>query len=1073
MKIKPFFLGVALLLFFLQTGSAQALTPLRGSAFGQGIGRIHMDYSTALRPEDYTGLQENFYLSPVDPVFRGPGVDPFTAQIYDFTDQVGGTRQCNEEACPLTGFMWSDSIGWILLGGNQIQNALLNEEQFGENFFARIHMNGALSGMIWSETTGWIALSASPSGTTTPLESQNAENWGVYLDSTTPVETLESPDPEGEDLVLGRPLQGAAWSRNLGWIKFGSDADDSPNFGVFTNWVPDLSPPRLLGQNNAWFANNNSEGTLVWRGFAVDEESGIRQARDFFITRAPGADFLNCNEVTRPDAISYDISANELVIPSVGNIRNTPLGFCRYELSGTLINNAGFPFQIGGTPPADADESNYRTALTFSVRAGTVDESKTRLSPGASSAVADGSEALTFTLELFDVADNPIVPVVCGAPCGSRRVNIQGTFDQAMRYDTLQTGFTTSPVRVNGVFLEQQGEGILSPPEGLSPVGERYPLNITSFSPTFRSPLPPGTLMPNEIDLLNLRVEVIDTELSPVSLGLDRQAPNTFSRLIENLPINQVLTFLPALNALNGEVRTSGAIGQILADVPATLSFQLQNASPSRPIENIDIDTFFHYTGSGAELLSSHEIAHELSLDEIPGWSDPILLGDARYEVFSSPLLNGMTSVFRALTVLPDGTAYPSAVDESNGSYAISPPENRLPGDPERIDRSDALSFSLASGALSDPAHAIAFVPSVLPLPGIDLGNVGLTISQSLAYRFADQPEFTIFNSPALVTGISLQTGEGAGFKGMGVGKSIFDGDLEMIGPEGVRGLKEQIRRNVAELTQNRVPCSAPSAPLSALETSGPCVKADPRSGSLVAFYEASTPSELFILGDGGSGTITPPSDSRYTLILKGGMNLFIQNNVALPASPQSSLGFILLSESSQGGNVYLSPSITNMAGNLFAEGSLLSSPDGSRFYYGDLSPEPLSNQLFWQGSIASLNTLGGANTSLIPQGIACPTGLLPYPCSQRYDLNFLRRFSVLPDGSGISNNGLFSGGGRCLPGGCSLGPLPTIIELLPDNKIDRSDPNTLKAFFIEPLLRPAPPGFSVTTELESSQVIR
>ena len=201
-----------------------------------------------------------------------------------------------------------------------------------------------------------------------------------------------------------------------------------------------------------------------------------------------------------------------------------------------------------------------------------------------------------------------------------------------------------------------------------------------------------------------------------------------------------------------------------------------------------------------------------------------------------------------------------------------------------------------------------------------------------------------------------------------------------------------------------------------------------------------------------------------------------MRNNVAF-ADNTSALGIIILGAEDRGANVYIHPNPTNMVGNLYAEGSLLSSPDpaGGLLYYGGENPSALRNQLYWQGSIASLNTLGGASTNLVPQGITCPEGITLYQCAQRYDMNFLRRFSAGTDS--IANNGLFSGGGSCALGACTLGPLPRTVSLdaagliLPVGGAGGS--KSLDAFFIEPSARPSPPGFRITGEQESSQVIR
>lgn len=190
-----------------------------------------------------------------------------------------------------------------------------------------------------------------------------------------------------------------------------------------------------------------------------------------------------------------------------------------------------------------------------------------------------------------------------------------------------------------------------------------------------------------------------------------------------------------------------------------------------------------------------------------------------------------------------------------------------------------------------------------------------------------------------------------------------------------------------------------------------------------------------------------------------------------------------------EGGNVYLDPEPTNMVGLLYSEGSLLSRDLSEQFYYGaGGDANDLINQLFWQGSIASRNTIGGAANKVVPDKVDCTSwDDNDIKCSQAYDLDFIRRFATVNEaGVEFTPAGyFFSGGGFCndvapnpdcdLP--VSAPPLPTTVTLLIgapfSTSIDVAASKSLDTFFIERDNRPAPPGFSSSGGLTSSQEIR
>ena len=237
----------------------------------------------------------------------------------------------------------------------------------------------------------------------------------------------------------------------------------------------------------------------------------------------------------------------------------------------------------------------------------------------------------------------------------------------------------------------------------------------------------------------------------------------------------------------------------------------------------------------------------------------------------------------------------------------------------------------------------------------------------------------------------------------------------------------------------------------------------------------------LITLGTGAD--LSVPAGYEYTIVLLDGANLAIESNLTYGGNTDNSFGMIAVQDAAgSGGNVYIDPTPTNIVGLLYAEGSLLSSPEGGTtlYYGGGGNATDLKNQLYWQGSIASSNTIGGAPNKVIPDNVDCsPWGGDAGSCSQAYDLDFIRRFATINDtGVDFAPIGyLFSGGGSCAVAtapnpGCSPGGLQTTITLSGD-AIDVAASKSLDTFFIERDNRSVPPGFSSSGGLTSSQEIR
>jgi hypothetical protein len=139
----------------------------------------------------------------------------------------------------------------------------------------------------------------------------------------------------------------------------------------------------------------------------------------------------------------------------------------------------------------------------------------------------------------------------------------------------------------------------------------------------------------------------------------------------------------------------------------------------------------------------------------------------------------------------------------------------------------------------------------------------------------------------------------------------------------------------------------------------------------------------------------------KRTIVIKGA-NLYITSNMFYnSAVPNSILAIVLQKDDAGNGwNLFISPNVTNLVWTFVLDGSIMSSNDGIN-WMGTSNIALLKNQLYIYGSIVSENTIGGSRMS----PLKCPS-LVNTTCattdeSQKYDLNYLRRYYIY-GGTGI-----------------------------------------------------------------------
>lgn len=1154
-----------------------AQTAITGYAEGENLGLIHMDYSTgdnttnktkALDPTYFIGNREDFYIDLDDPDFSGPGNAGEVTTIYD----IGGGFGCDDtiQACIWDDYAWSPRIGWVAFDGIEIQNDPdINGAIYPGASFPHISYDGFVSGFAWGNRTGWIALSSCSGldqvscdaeaictwNTNFPgcqLSSQpavqNSTEWGVYLDLTAQTDE-EIADCGSNDQVAcladnqctwdglscnfegtprGRFFEGFGWSERLGWIGFENAA---------TTWSADATEPDLnidaVTGDHLWFSNNSNVGTVTWEDFAQDGDSGIditlSNLNVLLDTDAPG-DFTGCYNGgggTGVDAtFSADGNAVDVFFSTIGSLPTAPYGFCKYTLTGEIVNGGGLTFYIGdpgGSIPAatKADPEQYRDAMTIYTFAGVYDESvSTLVDASTGNELADGADVFNMRFTPQDLAGNPIVPVqvdqVVDTSGGNiafepdqndwmRDVELAYSFDNNAYFDTINPSQTpgNAPVVLSDGDPVSTGTTYTAGTDGtypsggistLIPTSNSYNLNAISFAPTS------NTFDVTEIDLRLITAELpaITTLVGATPASTTNHTIDQTSSLSGSNPLPLSLDFATPLSITNQAFNEPA----LVIGKPIEMSYDVTNDST----ENIDYAAIDHEMnfynvggggGFGEEVLEIRDIEFTSALaDSAVGQTD-LASSNTRYAVIN-PTGSGLNSslddtVFFNDTVNHHASVYNFESDlsgtasplDTEGRYTVDASFYGLGSDPE-IDRADftpgAAPF-LTAGSTGNVAI------NLTPVQTEGLGfqqAVEFELSHHyLAYRMENAPatftEFAVYEASNPISGISVQN-IGLNTSGLVSGEQVFESAtagrvLTVLGTNASAGLQREINRNAAELTRNVTPCSANTTLNSLSTVASSCIFVNDNNQTAVAYYQGST-GDLLELGD-ATGTITVPNDYTYTIIVDGGADVLIRNNFT-HGNESSNFGLIVFDDDSgAGGNVYLDPYPTNMVGLLYTEGSLLSSPDGSTLYYGDTGDiTELSNQLYWQGKIASENTLGGAPNLTLPPGISCPNTIETLECAQRYDLDFLRRFATFntPNGDYSLNNGKFSGDGVCndaIPDCTAGAALPSTIELNANDLIDVSTSKSVDPVYIEPDARPTPPGFIKQAGVTSGGVVR
>jgi len=1030
----------------------------------------------------------------------------------------------------LGGYSWSEKIGWIQLSacaGENDQASCDNTPycQWTGNNYCDVNSNTQVTEAASQDALNWgVYVDLCEQKTNQPeCESVLSNPYCNWNNNTCEFDSKNNPK--------GQPVRGNAWNKNLGWIKFAEEAGDPAFGGVFVNWMADETPPIINGYlEYAWIPNHSSIGTIKWEGFTQDIDSDIDVIKsdvDYVLDQNPG--YTGCFSQGKNESAIITENGNlvDLQFPQIGLISSAVAnGHCKYTLSGVIYNKQGVGNFFGldakqraidaGIDPIDPapHEINVANSVLITL-AGDYDPTTS----GIFFDTEDVADGLSQNESLFlprDIAGNPILNIPFTIEAEPTILPSQMVRNIYLSYNFDASAYYFDAINpVNNILSNDPPPLLIGQDQVTFPESTliQYPkagpddnyyvsvggygLNVKGLSPTVNG---------NSLSMLSINLEIntqaglsslpaISTLAEPYDLIYDELLDGN-----DGLPLPFSYTFTPALEVIDGSLSEE----EIPLGKPLEASYTVRNSSPDNNYEvNLfSLDHIFRFEDENQQVVPSLEI-NDLNIE--PATDTEISRTDrnagyTRYQLWQEANNNNITSLsdnaFHAGSSQFHDPLYDFDFDNdgvnADGQYEtnglpyvdpnLDPDDFEAPLPPLLIDRTDHWNETLNSSETK--TYQLSFRPS-LYLGEAPNGQVNFSIDQYVAYQANGKNPLsdylTLYQAPTFISGMGMKT-IGLGTDGVVSGGQVFESvsnrDLESITLTTSADLKKEMRRNVATMTRNMdlENCTTASvSPMLTLPTTpSDCVLVDEANKKIIAVYRGGT------LTLGAGTPITIPNGYHYTLILDEGANLYLNEDMYYNDS-LSTLGLIVLQDTEgNGGNVYLDPEPSNLVGYLYAEGSLLSSPDdtGDNLYYTTDGPaaSELRNQLYWQGSIASRNTIGGAPGVVRPNGVDCALWPDAERCAQAHDLDFVRRFTVLFDAQNqvyySTVGALFSGGGACIPATCSLGGFDTTITLI-NNFIDADNSKSLDPFYIERDNRPAPPGFTTETGYTSELDIR
>lgn len=1060
----------------------------------------------------------------LESIITGPGYD---STMYPFIRS--SSSSATPDRIPFTGIGWNRETGWLMLSANLTNGTVTSPSSQNKDDFG-IYLDtsaspSTLHGFMWSEKLGWISA-----------------HWetGYQIDTDGPTGSIYGP-----------------------WTDWQPDSTPPDILLVDNAWF-------AVGKNTG-----STPTSTVEFDIAEDLESGINETISNITVRELDGDGSCQEPAPGTVLIQANGLRGKLIIPVIYNLNNVTKGYCKYEIDGEIRNNANLPNDPSEFPKTiyvragdvDSTVSNVVPPISSVIADGgnstnsfanysielkdlagnPIIDVNCSSEPTCSSRVvavdADFTNTLDYDMLGFtqDGASSPVY--IDGLPLDYSDTNIN--------INRVNFAF---PVSVTSYAPNNSYDVPSNQPKNRSFRFES--INYNHKDDALQAVLTDGTtgyFDPQDID------GVAANSLAQINF-VPPVFANNASVITDGNPDVIELTKQSNLSYDLNNI-SDARLANANDNSELSIDYVFQYESPSGNTDIIFVRTESIQTGQpGGTPLDAH--ADE---DSILAWEDPFEFecwqneDCPRYEIYHGRSPNNIalepdTTFFNNFydsyhttlglpsnrffywrengpptrridipngpcisvpsgpnTIKPSGQYYVTGNQQIPQVFAPCGNPNNYADWPEGvIDRNDKIS-SLSLASTHVERMEIQFTPNQICPSCTPANDSTLALFQEFAYRYAGQPTRTRFAQSALVDGYQL-IAEGLEARGTVAGDELVtDRRFEVIGTEGVARLKEQVRRNVAQMTQGLTPCGISGGELRVSSISN-----DPNDPSgcifqgengTFAYYSSPFTDDNLVL----EGNLRAP-DGPHTIILTGGANLVIRDDIYYE-DKNASLGIIVLANPASigqgdnsiparghGANIYLDPSVSHVAAVAYIEGTIQSFDLGSFSYYygsGSGNPSNLTNQLFWQGSIASENTIGGADATPLRFPNAMENNLTKYcygsesneECAKRYDLDYLRQFAVSQPAPGQTiTAGEFGDGCSCsgICGACNSAvfedhdAFPTnriSLIKLNGNQLDLNDPYSITAsVYVEPHPNSSqnpPPGLSVFEGFDITPVIR
>lgn len=188
-----------------------------------------------------------------------------------------GTKEARADSSnTLSGYAWSNNIGWISFSGS--------------NYGITVDTNGKLSGYAWSDNIGWISANDSDlagcpkTPCTAKLQSNNLKGWLKVLSGGSSQSggwdgwiSLSDNNPDYGPTLSNNIFSGYSWGSDVvGWISWSGSG-----YGVTTDMAPtatlSASPSTInLGQSSTLSWSSTNATSCTGTGFTAGGSSGTR-----------------------------------------------------------------------------------------------------------------------------------------------------------------------------------------------------------------------------------------------------------------------------------------------------------------------------------------------------------------------------------------------------------------------------------------------------------------------------------------------------------------------------------------------------------------------------------------------------------------------------------------------------------------------------------------------------------------------------------------------------------------------------------------------------------------------------